>query len=353
MANKKTAAIVKKQQPPAVLAQQWLNQRSDKLAEWCVAGSGIDPVTLIRVGSRLVAKEDKFQDSRTWPSLYLALITAAQLGLEPDGPRGEAYLIPYWDSKMKCYLVQLQPGYRGMMKLITQSGEIRTIRSQVVHENDIFEMQLGTNKRVDHQPAWKDRGVAVAVYSIATYANGDEDYELASWEDVMKAKASAKGKSPAWDNWPDQMARKFVIKRHSNQLPLDPVARQAVAIDNIDTDSASSDTARVIDAEIVEEQAKALPASSNDKQSSALEKKLAERKAKTLKKEKSVARKDDDASREKHTGEKPTEEKEAPAKEVEEPDFPQCELCGFEAPRGEELCGDCRSSVADSESDQG
>lgn len=345
MANKKTEAIEnKKPKHPAVQVQEWLYARSDKLAEWCVNG-GIDQLALIRVGSRLVAKEEKFQDPKTWPSLYLALITAAQLGLEPEGPRGEAYLVPYWDKKMQCHLVQLQPGYRGLMKLITKSGEIKSIRSQVVYENDTFEMQFGTNKMVDHQPAWKDRGNPAVVYSIATYANGDEDYELASWEDVMKAKASAQGKSPAWDRWPDQMARKFVIKRHANQLPMNSVARQAIMIDNIDTDTAAADAQGIIDAEVLDEAPpKALPA----KNQGALEAKLKERKAKAEeakaekeRKAKATKEPDDDAKKREKHGDGPPP---APAQK-QEPDFPQCELCGFEAPKGKELCQDCESSV--------
>ena len=360
---KQTTAIAKT--PPAAQASQWLTQRSDQLAKWCQAT--VDPEMLIRIGARLVAKQEQFQDPKTWPSLYLALITAAQLGLEPDGPRGDAYLIPYWDSKMKCNLVQLQPGYRGLMKLITRSGEIKSIRSHVVHEHDIFEMQLGSDKRVDHQPAWKDRGAPVAVYSIATYADGDEDYELASWDDVMKAKASAKGKSPAWENWPDQMARKFVIKRHSNQLPLDGVARQAVAIDNIDSDSASADAQNIIDADGVEviEAAPEPPVAPTAaaKPASAWAAKLAARKAeraeqrpatssrqaigravdKLTEASKAVSTKEQDAKAREEHGDGP------PPKPDPGDAFDQCELCGGEAPKGQELCEPCAEGVREAE----
>ncbi len=342
MMAKKNEAKEKKEHPSQAVST-WLTQRSDKLAEWCIEGSGIDPMTLIRVGSRLVAMEEKFQNPKTWPSLYIALITAAQLGLEPDGPRGEAYLIPYWDKKAQCHLVQLQPGYRGLMKLITQ-GIIEKIRSQVVHENDHFEMQLGTNKRVDHQPAWKDRGKPVAVYSLATYTNGDEDYELASWDDVMKAKASAKGKSPAWDNWPEQMARKFVIKRHSNQLPLDPIARKAIAIDNIDSDRAAMDAQGVID---IEELNSASPKTLQkpSPEPSKLSKKLQGRKAKReapasndVEKPEVIGTKEQDAEGREKYGDGPPPTDDAGA----EP----CDFCGENpASAPGEPCERCRAEV--------
>ncbi len=256
-----TQAVTKAPVPPARGANDWLLGRSDALAKWCVEGSGLDALALVRVGTMVVDREEKFHDPKTWPSLYIALITAAQLGLEPAGPMSEAYILPYWDRKANCFLAQLQPGYRGLIKLMTQGGMIKSVRSHVVHENDIeFKMSLGSKMELIHEKCWKgDPGPPVAVYSIVKYHDGDEDYELAPWSDVEKARASSKGKSPAWDTWPEQMARKFIIKRHANQLPLSPVAKKAVAIDNIDAEQGAAletqhviDDQNVIDANLIE-----------------------------------------------------------------------------------------------------
>ena len=43
-------------------------------------------------------------------SFLNAMMNAAQLGLEPNTPLGQAYLIPYWNSKNRCYECQFQIG---------------------------------------------------------------------------------------------------------------------------------------------------------------------------------------------------------------------------------------------------
>lgn len=320
---------------PITAAQEFLTSKSDKLAEWCVEGSGLSALDLVRVGTMVVAREPKFQDPRVWPSLYLALITCAQLGLEPSGPLGEAYIIPYWDKKMGINLAQLQPGYRGLIKLMTQGG-IKSVRSYVVHANDHFKMSLGSRKEVIHEPCWKEEpGDAVAVYSIATYHDGDEDYELAPWSDVDKAKNSAKGKSPAWETWPEQMARKFIIKRHANQLPLSPVARKAIAVDNIDSDEGAIETQRVLDVEVIKE----LPA---PKEESKLASKLKGRKESRKTYAAPETKKDSET---KETPEQANEEKKEVLKEM-------CSFCGSTATDiAGEPCETCRKEILESEAE--
>ena len=67
-----------------------------------------------------------------------AMMTAAQLGLEPNTPLGQAYLIPYWNGKTKRLECQFQLGYKGMIDLAYRSGQIVSIQANVVYENDTF-----------------------------------------------------------------------------------------------------------------------------------------------------------------------------------------------------------------------
>ncbi len=59
-------------------------------------------------------------------SLIRALLEAAQLGVDPSGVLGSAYLVPY---KKK---VQLIVGYRGLIDLARRSGGILCIEARVV-----------------------------------------------------------------------------------------------------------------------------------------------------------------------------------------------------------------------------
>ena len=73
-------------------------------------------------------------------SFIAALMNAAQLGLEPNTPLGQAYLIPYKNKGiMEC---QFQLGYKGMIDLAYRSGQIQMIPVSYTH------LTLPTNREV-------------------------------------------------------------------------------------------------------------------------------------------------------------------------------------------------------------
>ena len=69
-------------------------------------------------------------------SFIAAMLEAAQLGLEPNTPLGQAYLIPYGNS---C---QFQIGYKGLIDLAHRSKELKSIEAHEVYENDEFDTML-------------------------------------------------------------------------------------------------------------------------------------------------------------------------------------------------------------------
>ena len=76
-------------------------------------------------------------------SFIAALLNAAQLGLEPNTPLGQAYLIPYKNKgNMEC---QFQIGYKGLIDLAYRNGQMQTIQAQEVYENDLFEYEYNDN----------------------------------------------------------------------------------------------------------------------------------------------------------------------------------------------------------------
>lgn len=72
-------------------------------------------------------------------SFLAALMNAAQLGVEPNTPLGQAYLIPYKNKgNLEC---QFQLGYKGLIDLAYRNGQMQTIQAQAVYENDWFYWQ--------------------------------------------------------------------------------------------------------------------------------------------------------------------------------------------------------------------
>lgn len=172
--------------------------------------------------------------AETTPQSFLgAMMTAAQLGVEPNTPLGQAYLIPYWNGKAKVLECQFQLGYKGLIDLAYRSGEVSTIMAQVVYENDEFEYAFGLEPKLVHRPAQHDRGEPVSVYAMFRTKDGGFGYEVMSMEDI---RAHARRYSKAYDSGPwqtsfEEMAKKTVLKRVLKYAPLKSDFMRAVSQD--------------------------------------------------------------------------------------------------------------------------
>lgn len=158
----------------------------------------------------------------TAQSFLGAMMTAAQLGVEPNTALGQAYLIPFWDSKAKAFDCQFQLGYKGLIDLAYRSGEVSIIQAQKVCENDEFEYELGLDPKLRHIPATSNRGNPIAYYAMFKTRDGGYGFEVMSVEDArahgMKYSKSF-GASP-WQTNFDEMAKKTVLKKLLKYAPL-------------------------------------------------------------------------------------------------------------------------------------
>ncbi len=167
----------------------------------------------------------------TTVSFLGAMMNAAQLGLEPNTPMGQCYIIPF-DRKGTAQAT-LVIGYKGLIDLAYRSGQVSTITAQVVHENDEFEYELGLEPKLLHKPAMKDRGAPVWVYAMYRTKDGGYGFEVMSIEDIRKH-AQRFSKSPNKGPWVDnfeEMAKKTVLKRVLKYAPLRTDVARAVNVD--------------------------------------------------------------------------------------------------------------------------
>ncbi len=157
-------------------------------------------------------------------SILLAVMQAAELGLEAGGLLGEAYFVPFKDQ------AQLIVGYRGMIKLARNSGELKTIEARVVHANDQFEIEFGLDNKLVHKPCLAgDPGPTVAVYAIARYKDDAYQVEVMTRAEVdaIRARSQAATSGP-WVTDFDEMAKKTVLRRLLKTGPLSPELRRAL-----------------------------------------------------------------------------------------------------------------------------
>ena len=192
--------------------------------------SVITPERFTRIALTAYSRNEKLQEC-TPESFLGSMMQAAQLGVEPNTPLGQAYLIPYRNKGVME--VQFQLGYRGMIDLAYRSGEVQNIQAHEVYENDTFEYELGLEPKLRHIPALKDRGNVILYYAVFKLTNGGVGFEVMSKEDVeafAKKKSKTYGTGP-WQSDFDAMAKKTLVKRLLKFAPLKSDFVRAVATD--------------------------------------------------------------------------------------------------------------------------
>ena len=202
--------------------------------------SVITPERFTRITLSALSSNPQLQ--QTTPQSFLgAMMTAAQLGVEPNTPLGQAYLLPYKNKGvLEC---QFQLGYKGLIDLAYRSGEISVIQAHTVYENDEFSYEFGLDPKLNHKPAVKDRGEPIAFYAMFKTKDGGYGFEVMSVEDVRKhAKKYSKSYSSDFSPWTtsfEEMAKKTVLKRVLKYAPLkSDFARQMTADESIKTEIA-------------------------------------------------------------------------------------------------------------------
>jgi recombination protein RecT len=208
---------------------------------------------LLRVAMTSIQKNPKLLDC-TQQSLLACVMTCAQLGLEPDQFLGQAYLVPFKDTKKGIVVCTLIPGYRGYIALARRSGEVKSVSAQVVYENDDFVLQYGIDEKLTHTPAEGDRGEAKGAYVIFKYKDGGYSFDYMSKSDIEKIRKRSKSANdgPWVTDW-DEMAKKTVIKRHSKVTPLSVELQTAIALeDRANNQEAQDDLLGIDDGNVID-----------------------------------------------------------------------------------------------------
>lgn len=158
-------------------------------------------------------------------SLFAEITKAAQSRLFLDGQ--EASLVPFKES------VKLMVGYKGILKMVRNSGELASINAGVVYEKDTFEYFVDEKgEHLKHMPMLgRDRGKPVQTYCIARIKGGNEPYiEVMSEDEVQSCrKVSRAGEDSPWNGpFADEMRKKTVIRRISKRLPMSTDLNMAI-----------------------------------------------------------------------------------------------------------------------------
>lgn len=188
----------------------------------------ITPDRMVRVALTAIQNTPKLLECDK-TSLYSAVMRAAQLGLEPDGVLGQAYLIPYGKT------VQFIPGYKGLIDLARRSGEVSNIIAKEVYENDEFEVDYSQEIPFIHKPLLNgERGKVTHFWAMARFKDGGFHWDYMTRQEVEAIRDKGNGKNNAvWKDYFVEMGKKTVIRRIAKYLPMS-VQKAAVVEDLID-----------------------------------------------------------------------------------------------------------------------
>lgn len=181
----------------------------------------ITPERFTRIALSALSNNPKLNEC-TKLSFLGALMNSAQLGLEPNTPLGQAYLIPYYNNKEKRLECQFQIGYKGLLDLAYRSGEMATIQAHIVYENDCFEYELGLEPVLKHKPAPSNRGGMAYAYAMFHLKNGGKAFVVMSKDDIIehgKRYSKTYGAGP-WQTDFEAMAKKTVLKQLLKYAPI-------------------------------------------------------------------------------------------------------------------------------------
>lgn len=171
------------------------------------------------------------------PTVIQAVLQGAECGLEIGGVRGEAYLVPFWNTKQRREDCQFIAGYKGLAKLMLQTPRHRNLEARLVYEGDSFSRTYGSAPLLIHRPSedpQRTNGKVLAAYTVLHFADGLQpqfvDMDISELEAIRsKVKARNRGKeSGPWATDTHAMYKKCPIRQLANVVELSPRARKAI-----------------------------------------------------------------------------------------------------------------------------
>lgn len=149
-------------------------------------------------------------------SIVESLMAAAETGLSLSKQSGEGYLVPY---KNVCTFM---PGYRGFIRLITQTGMVSSVQAECVYKGEVFVPTRGTNPDIRHEinidVDRSDENIE-AVYAVAFVRGGPPQFVVLNREEIARVRKASRAKKGPWDWWFAEMAKKTAVRRLAKMLP--------------------------------------------------------------------------------------------------------------------------------------
>lgn len=210
----------------------------------------------------LALEEDRGLLDCTESSLLIAMQRAALCGFTLHGSLREAALIKRWNAKKRVFECNLDEMWRGLVKLMLNSGEIRQVVPGVVHMGDVFEDKTDDplNQKIVHRksrdPKRFERPVEY-IYVAVEKTNGVRLYEVWS-ADQVNAHRDRYGQNvdkegSAWKEHWIAMGIKSVIKSLAKSASISLATHDRRVVNLSDEEGATFSVSDSIPSPMIEE----------------------------------------------------------------------------------------------------
>ncbi len=189
-----------------------------------VLPSHLSPERMARIAVNAVSRDAKLLQC-TPISVLRCVMQAGSMGLEPGGPLGDSFLVPFRDKKTGTMICTLIVGYKGLISLARRSGQVLSIEAHAVYGKDHWSFRRDQDGTFfSHVPSEEqDPGPLLRVYGVARL----KDTPLAAIEvmprrevDAIMRATQSQGAYGPWKDHFSEMCRKTVVRRLSKYLPM-------------------------------------------------------------------------------------------------------------------------------------
>ncbi len=234
----------KKPEPPKTIEE--LTRAMRPMIVKCLP-QHINPERMMRTALTAI-RTTKDLDKCTLSSFGAALLGASLMGLEPNTPLKQCYLLPFYSGRHKCMECTLIVGYQGIIDLARRSGQVAHIQSYEVMESDEFAYYLDEDfvPKVTYRPDLKidrdDYSKLVGVFTVCKFKDKDADpiVKFLNKQGIeRRRKRGASGKTDRWgkpihtpwDDDPVAMALKSGVRAIDPWLPKSSELALAMSLD--------------------------------------------------------------------------------------------------------------------------
>jgi phage RecT family recombinase len=202
--------------------EKYLEESIGDLAVAC--SKFVKPETVIQVVGLCCYRNPKILECDR-ASILHSVIQGTSLGFSFHPSAGEAYLVPRFNKKLNIKVCDFQPGYQGLRKLATESGQVNLVKAELVRDGDIFRVTHSPDLEFFHEPKLTNNfNVPIThAYAWAKLATGEYVIEVMGIDEIeyIRSRSTTPDGGP-WQTDYGEMAKKTAIRRLAKSLPKTP-----------------------------------------------------------------------------------------------------------------------------------